>query len=126
MNTITRLALMLTQYMVVKKINLNDMEKEVSHVMNGKRDLEGGISGDDAFFSSKEDLHLLKNMGGVLDEVGFPRKDVIPAMLTPISRTIEEIEFCSHHYEQVTFFDTNTNKTITKYMPTRSDRKSVV
>jgi 23S rRNA U2552 (ribose-2'-O)-methylase RlmE/FtsJ len=123
MNTITRLAIFCTEIVVGKNIPLSEIRREVTRIMAGSHgwgDIGGTISGDDATFTSKEQhVALLRNTGEVLEEIGFPRKNMAPSQKAEVAESIEEVDFCSHHYERISYYDSYSKRTVYKYAPTR-------
>lgn len=130
MNTITRLVLFLLQLGVALGVTKDKLRQFVLDVMNGGAVVEvegkkvqvivsGCVSGDDANFSSDKWTELIASFGHVLDEVGFPRKDLTPKQSSPVAYDIMDIEFCSHRYEPISFYDSQSDVTVVKYMPTR-------
>lgn len=125
MNTITRLVIFLAELAV--KFNIKDVEGWVLAMMKGKqvhegvdtKAIAGVISGDDAAFFSSKYIDYLASTGEILEQLGFPRKGMQPKQRSPVANTIEEVEFCSHHYERVTYYDVNSGRTAARYMPTR-------
>lgn len=121
MNTITRIAVGLLQLSVVMKIDEDDILLWVEKQMNKKTsDMTGCVSGDDATFLAREEVaKLLSTSYHVLEEIGMPRKDIPRGIPTPLHRRIEDVDFCSHHYEKITFYDQDTTNVTERYMPTR-------
>nr|WGZ60535.1 NS5 [Jingmenvirus sp.] len=119
MNTITRVALFLVQASIADGIKEDEMIDWVMRVMRGKEDLAGAVSGDDAVFTSRKKMKAVIRYSEVLEDMGFPRKNLERGVPSPLMHEVREVEFCSHRYEPVTFMDTTTNKIVTKYMPTR-------
>lgn len=130
MNTQTRLAISLAQHLESTGQLLKDKDYNVSYgelvrnfvtaAMKGQTGFSGCISGDDEVSSGTlEHIQKYAMTGRFLEEIGFPRKNLAPNASTIIAKKIEEIEFCSHHYEKVTYYDENTTRVVHRWMPTR-------
>ncbi|ALL52904.1 NS5-like protein [Shuangao insect virus 7] len=119
MNTLTRVALFLVQASLAEGVDENLVQAWVMRVMRGKEDIGGAVSGDDAVFTSSKKMKEIINHSDVLEDMGFPRKNMARGVRSPLMHDVREVEFCSHRYEPVTFMDTHTGKIVTKYMPTR-------
>ncbi|ALL52892.1 NS5-like protein [Wuhan aphid virus 2] len=121
MNTITRIAVGLLQLSVVEEIPGDELLTwTMEQMIYDKSKMKGCVSGDDATFMSDE--HTAKKLAcgyDVLDEIGMPRKDIPRGVPTPIRYRIEDVDFCSHHYEKVTFYDADTSTVTERHMPTR-------
>lgn len=126
MNSISRLAVLVTVISVVLDMHPQDV---VSELMNesgeGNDEKHEGrfsamVSGDDcAVFGLNEDIQLFAKSFGVTNEMGMIRKDIGMLARTPVKYRIENVEFCSHRYESVTYFDSSTGRTVVRQMPTR-------
>lgn len=121
MNTITRIAVGLLQLSVVTNTDDKNIQEWTMRQMNPDEcDMTGCVSGDDATFLASEQIaKAMSNSYPVLEEIGMPRKDIPRGIPTPLHRRIEDVDFCSHHYEKITFFDRDTNQVTERYMPTR-------
>nr|QPZ88370.1 NS5-like protein [Wuhan aphid virus 1] len=120
MNTITRICVCLLQYAIAKDIPLNELHDWTMQMMKQNSPLQGVVSGDDASFTSTlENVTQLSNTAHVLEEVGMPRKDIPINIPSPVVNKIEDVDFCSHHYEKITYYDAETGQTTHRYMPTR-------
>lgn len=119
MNTITRTALMILQAAQAKG-RMEDTYAFAQEMMRGKH-YGGTISGDDeATIGELKDTELLSKSGWILHEVGFPRKDMIQEAPSSLSKHMEEIEFCSHNYIKVSYYDESSGDTCERWCPTRS------
>lgn len=121
MNTLTRIAVGLLQLSVAMDIPEDQILDWTSKQMDkNTSDMTGCVSGDDAtFMANKTVATSLSTTYAVLDEIGMPRKDIPRGVPTPLSKRIEDVDFCSHHYEKITFYDRDTGHTTERYMPTR-------
>lgn len=120
MNTITRICVCLLQYAVANNIPINELHQWTLKIMKSNAELQGVVSGDDASFSGPfEKITALSNTAHVLEEVGMPRKDIPLNIPSPVVSKIEDVDFCSHHYEKITYYDAETGRTTHRYMPTR-------
>lgn len=118
MNTISRLAVAMT--MIGFTFHMTPEEVWVEFLKEGGR-FSAMISGDDCcIFSSKEDAYYLSRAYDVLNNMGMVRKDVPLLTPTTIQKKIEAMEFCSHSYQPVTYYDSEQDLRIVRYMPTRS------
>lgn len=118
MNTISRLAVAMT--MIGLTFHMTPEEVWVEFLKEGGR-FSAMISGDDCcIFSSKEDAYYLSKAYDVLNNMGMVRKDIPLLTPTPIQKKIEAMEFCSHSYQPVTYYDSEQDLRIVRYMPTRS------
>lgn len=132
MNTITRIAIGLAQFAESQGLMEEDLRKFAYTMMgDGKfmtrdgrsidcRVVGGCVSGDDEVFTSTiENVEKYADTGRFLETIGFPRKNLAPNAKTRVSHEVYEVEFCSHHYERVSYFDENTGVVHWRYMPTR-------
>lgn len=118
MNTITRIALVILQASVAKD-RLSDIENFTREMMEGKH-FGGTVSGDDeATIGNVEDVRKLTECGWILHDIGFPRKDMTRGDIGTLCRTMEEVDFCSHHYVRVTYYDEYSERTTERWAPTR-------
>lgn len=116
MNTISRLAVLITQLGVC-------MEKMPEEIINlvWAGEINAMISGDDCTLLADENVvRLASTSYDVLNSMGMVRKDIPLLTPTPILKTPNEVSFCSHNYEAITYHDAHTKKTIIRWMPTRS------
>uniref|UniRef100_A0AAT9JFU7 NS5-like protein n=1 Tax=Cryptocercus pudacuoensis jingmenvirus TaxID=3133548 RepID=A0AAT9JFU7_9FLAV len=121
MNTITRIALMMLQMAEVETIGIGQLSQWVTNLMANDERWSGCVSGDDAFFTgSPDDITRLSKMVEPLNSMGFYRKDMPLNADGLIAKSMEEVEFCSHRYEEVTYYDEMTDRTVTRYQPVRS------
>lgn len=120
MNTITRIVFMILQYAVSKGVAEDKLEEFTMRCFDGKEDIAACCSGDDIIVSSAHDIGRLASTGHVLDEVGMIRKNMQRDQVSPVAHTIEEVEFCSHSYEEISFYDVRTGVKAKRYMPTRT------
>nr|QTJ63663.1 NS5 [Arachnidan jingmen-related virus] len=120
MNTITRLNIAILQMAEVDGIKDDELIKYVDNLMRDDSTWAGCGSGDDFFITSdKERIHKLSKTWDVLNELGFPRKDMLKNVDSHVCYQKEDVEFCSHHYEPVTYYDEITCQIATRYQPTR-------
>lgn len=125
MNTITRIMLMILQIAESDSINEESLFDFVQQIMDSKSHVSdsfgGAASGDDAFITTTQDkVRAVANAGPILDRAGFPRKDVPLGRPDLKAVAITDINFCSHYYEPITYYDSSNMKSITRYMPARS------
>lgn len=121
MNTITRLAIAILQFSDVDNIALEDLIDYAFRVMAGKTKWAGLCSGDD--FSATSDRDTVKKYSktwGVLNAIGFYRKDIIKDVDTPINDNMLDTEFCSHKYERVSYYDDISGETVERVQPVRT------
>lgn len=119
MNTISRLAVAMTMIGLTFHITPDEVWVEFLKPEGGR--FSAMISGDDCcIFTSKEDAYYLSRAYDVLNNMGMVRKDIPLLTPTPIRKRIEAMEFCSHSYQPVTYYDSTQDTRITRYMPTRS------
>lgn len=124
MNTITRLAITLLQILVVEKIPIDGIVDWVVEMMEGRTDRAkkwaAAISGDDqVVMGNPDDIRRLSESVDVTNSLGMIRKDIPLNSPSIIRRTIEEVEFCSHQYRPVTYYDEFTGAKTTRWMPVR-------
>jgi len=120
MNTITRMALTILQLYTSKRQTLTP-DQFVLHYMRCRLKARSCISGDDeVLVGEKDTVKEYARNGKVLNEIGFTRKDILAAAPSAIHHTFSEIEFCSHHYEYVTYYNHWTRRTVYRYQPTRT------
>lgn len=118
MNTMTRIVIMILQA-AISKDRLEDISTFTREMMEGKH-FSGSISGDDEVtIGEQEDIKKLNKSAWILHAVGFPRKDMSELDEINICYNMEEIDFCSHHYMRVTYFDEDTGITVARWAPTR-------
>lgn len=80
------------------------------------------ISGDDKVVSMTRDLARQFTMAyDVLNDLGLYRKDIGRSARSRIERGIHEVEFCSHQYRKVSYFDEMTGRTVSRYVPLRDE-----
>nr|QPZ88376.1 NS5-like protein [Soybean thrips virus 1] len=127
MNTISRIAVSLLQQAVADKVEIKDLREyarmEMSGLtLDGKPSRWGGCtSGDDSFRTSdRKSVKAFSHTGGVLNNLGLIRKNIPYDAPTPFVERIEDVEFCSHNYERVTYYDEYTLRTVERFMPTRT------
>lgn len=121
MNTITRLAIAILQFAKCDGIETEDLAKFAFDTMNGANEWNGLCSGDDFFVTSTPDkVVAYAKSWDILNELGFYRKDMIKDVDSKINESIEDTEFCSHHYEKVSYYDEFTRRTVERWQPTRS------
>nr|QTJ63671.1 NS5 [Trichopteran jingmen-related virus] len=118
-NTLTRIAVMLLQASVAFKVKEEELFNFVLRAMDGKEDIGATCSGDDIVVTSEKRIEELANSSHILDEVGMTRKNVVKGQKSLISYTLPEVEFCSHHYEKISFYDSYTGQKVYRYMATR-------
>lgn len=121
MNTITRLAIAILQFAEVEGKDLAELPTFVTEVMRGNTAWGGLGSGDDFFCTS--DLRRIKGYSktwNVLNSLGFKRKDMLLNADSPICVEMNQVDFCSHRYEEVWYRDTDTGRRVVRYQPTRT------
>lgn len=130
MNTITNIVNMLLMIMEALGHDLTRMAEmspeEMQMISTTLHDILDGeewglaASGDDGVISTtRKHISNLANNGRLCTEIGYPRKDLPVDAPTPKAYALEEITFCSHSYQKVTFFDAGTGQKTERYMPTR-------
>ncbi|ALL52910.1 NS5-like protein [Wuhan flea virus] len=122
MNTITRLAIFLLELGVSlgERITVDWVVDVMQGSKGWNKRIAGCISGDDATFTTQSDQQQLSMTGEILEEVGFPRKNMHAGQRAQIADRIEEVDFCSHHYERISFMDATTGDVRNRWMPTRN------
>jgi len=120
MNTITRIAIGLLQICDIENIGLEEIRAWVTEQMlDGE--WSGCVSGDDAVFtSSSENIRKLSRRHDVLNSIGMTRKNIPREAPSPIGRTFEEVEFCSHKYAKISYYDSYSGEVAFRYQPIRS------
>lgn len=97
-------------------LELNRMGSDNTHV--GR--LSAMISGDDCnVFMNVDDAAAMSEGFWFTNEMGFIRKDINFLAKTPVQKRMEDMEFCSHRYERVTYYDSYNDRVVDRYMPTR-------
>nr|APG76081.1 NS5-like protein [Changjiang Jingmen-like virus] len=115
MNTISRQAVLLTTVGISESMTPSEIVDNVF----GKK-IRGMISGDDCvLLASKEVVRRASRAFDILNEMGMVRKDLPLLSPTPIQYRIEDVSFCSHSYERISYYDEVRDKTVYRYMPTR-------
>lgn len=118
MNTITRIVLMILQA-ASSKNRLGDVKSFTLEMMQGKH-LAGCVSGDDEVtIGESADIKMMNKHAWILHDVGFPRKDTNRDETVTISRKMEELDFCSHQYVKITYYDEDSDTTAIRWAPTR-------
>nr|QPZ88380.1 NS5-like protein [Soybean thrips virus 2] len=122
-NTQTRIALFLTSLAVVEGVKMENIREWTKNVMldtrGTKTDVGGVVSGDDATFTTKNKREIFGKLGPLLDEMGFQRKNIVTGQPSEILECIEDVEFCSHQYESITYKDSYNDVILRRRMPTR-------
>lgn len=122
MNTKTREMIFLLRLVKAMGTQKEKIKATVVDILNdpNKYGISAMTSGDDhsSFFTRgfQEAFSATKN---IFHEIGFPRKNLPANINAPITTNISEVEFCSHRYERVTYFQASTERTVDRYMPTR-------
>lgn len=119
MNTITRIAIAILQIGTMQG-HVGELRSFAKRVMEGKEDFHGRCSGDDFFMSaSKGIVTAYSKSWGVLNGMGFIRKDWRMDMDSRIITDMRDVSFCSHNYEKVTYLDNWTGREVVRYQPSR-------
>ncbi|BBO25556.1 NSP1 protein [Mole Culex virus] len=123
MNTETRNNITLLRWVKALNIPLGEINAFVQEVMkpDNKWKIHGVTSGDDetSLFPAALAAPFTATYG-IFHDIGFPRKDIPAAMATPLIQSINDVEFCSHSYEMVTYYQESTGRVAHRYMPTRN------
>ncbi|UTH76860.1 NSP1 [Inopus flavus jingmenvirus 1] len=122
MNSITRLAIELLRWSQALGIQESNITNWVVETLGEKRSLISGMgSGDD--YTSLFPTSYKKCFSATRDifqQIGFPRKNIPLNIDTPVTSEISEVEFCSHRYELVSYYQQSTGVVVKRYMPTRA------
>nr|QTJ63639.1 RNA-dependent RNA polymerase [Hemipteran jingmen-related virus] len=79
------------------------------------------ISGDDKVVTAHPQLiQKLSQAYHIGNSMGKIRKDIGLQTPSPIHYRIEEVEFCSHSYSSITYYDSYSGRTVARMMPTRA------
>nr|UYL94277.1 MAG: hypothetical protein [Inari jingmenvirus]UYL94278.1 MAG: hypothetical protein [Inari jingmenvirus] len=123
MNTMQRIAKALVHLSTAQKISEREVRKWTHQVMRGEGDGKKfgmAVSGDDEIFTGEEKItNAYAKHARVLDELGYPRKDIALESPSTVVYKLEDVDFCSHHYEPITYYDEKQDRKIVKWMPTR-------
>lgn len=118
MNTITRIVLLILQAASAKD-RMGDIGLFTTEMMEGKH-MSGCVSGDDEVtIGEANDIKVMNKHAWILHDAGFPRKDTNRDETVTICREMEELDFCSHQYVRITYYDEDTDTTATRWAPTR-------
>nr|UCR92566.1 MAG: NS5-like protein [Flaviviridae sp.] len=118
MNTMTRIMLLILQSCVADG-RVDDAAQYTKECMEGKH-LGGCVSGDDEVtIGEEEDVERMIKAAHVLHDVGFPRKNIPREVLGHKATSMEELDFCSHHYVPITYYDESTGEVTKRWAPTR-------
>lgn len=128
MNTVSRLVLLLTQVVLAKKMNVGDVSRFVEKTMLDDKVkgvdgviLGGVISGDDEVTTGDtQTMNMVARSAHLLHDLGFPRKNIPREVIQPLASDVSSVEFCSHRYTRVTYYDSYNNRTVERYQPTRA------
>jgi len=123
MNTLTRLAVTLLQISDVENIHIDELISWTVRTMMPVKNprWSGCISGDDQVISgNNNDILALSKNFEITNSLGFIRKDIPLNADSPISHSLEEVEFCSHRYSRVTYYNEKTAKIAVRWMPVRT------
>lgn len=119
-NTLTVIALTITAWIVANNIAIEDERETVHSILSGRGKISVLSSGDDHFVSGDvESVRRYSRAWHVYNDMGFIRKDLGLTNDTPVRFSIEEVEFCSHSYERVTYYDENNDRVAERWMPSR-------
>lgn len=119
MNTISRQAVLLTMLGVSSGVTPSEIVRQVF-----AREIGGMISGDDCvFLGTKQQVRTASRAFDILNDMGMIRKDMPLLAPTPIQTKLEDVSFCSHSYERISYYDSDYDKTIHRYMPTRETQE---
>lgn len=123
MNTVTRIVLQLLQICRTETVDLDHYQgvyEKTREILRGNT-WKGGISGDDQYVTSTEkNIREYVKHGNLMHDLGFPRKNMHRDSNDNICDVIEEMEFCSHWYEKVSYYDSYNDRVEHRYMPTRT------
>nr|QNS31061.1 putative NS5-like protein [Thrips tabaci associated jingmen-like virus 1] len=120
LNTISRVAVLLLQIAYVEEIQDCDLIGWVQRVVKADPDWNMCVSGDDAVvLTTVRKARLFAKSWRVTNSLGLIRKDLSLNADTPIRFSLREVEFCSHSYEHISFYDESTGSTVYRWMPTR-------
>nr|AKL90425.1 NSP1 [Guaico Culex virus] len=123
MNTETRNNITILRWVKALNIPTSEISMFVHEIMkpNNIWNIHGVTSGDDETSMFPHELAAkFSGTFNIFHEIGFPRKDIPASMPNPIITEITDVEFCSHSYERITYYQESTGETAYRYMPTRS------
>nr|QTJ63638.1 RNA-dependent RNA polymerase [Hemipteran jingmen-related virus] len=123
MNTISRI---LVAAVMISEALGSPIEEVLELIFEDNDELAMICSGDDLVITGKTEI-IKKIARGypILNDMGMIRKDVPLLQPSVVHRDISKVEFCSHRYEKVSYWDERTGRKVYRYMPTRSPREII-
>nr|QPZ88418.1 NS5-like protein [Soybean thrips virus 4] len=126
MNTVLRICIALLQQATAEGVAIENLREWAMRDMEG-RSLSGGespwagvTSGDDCHRTAEPSMALkYARTWNVLNNLGLVRKDTPLDADTKLVFNLSDVEFCSHTYEKVSYWDSSQDRKVFRYMPTR-------
>nr|QHD64842.1 RdRp [Erysiphe necator associated ssRNA virus 3] len=121
MNTMTALATAILRWLRAMGIPVEEWNHHVKLILSGKHPRVGFLqSGDDGVVTGPyQDMTQYSKEIQCWNSLGMIRKDTPLLTPSPVKLSMDEVEFCSHKYSEVSYYDSWNGTTVTRYMPVR-------